>query len=155
LAGFLATLKGLPTGYNKDLQDDKVALMSAERRLTDTLAVLAGTVATLEPGAGAGGGDPATLATDVADWLVEQGMTFKQAHDAAGALVRRAEELGVTAAELDEEQRRSVADELAGLPEDVWAAEAAVEKRTARGGPARDSIADALRRARSALPTGR
>lgn len=151
LTGFLATLKGLPTGYNKDLQDDKVALMSAERRLTDTLAVLAGTVATLEPGDGTGGGDPAALATDVADWLVEQGMTFKQAHDAAGALVRRAEELGVTAAELDEDQRRNVAAALAELPDDVWDAEAAVEKRTARGGPARNAIADALRSARSAL----
>jgi argininosuccinate lyase len=129
--------------------------MSAERRLTDTLAVLAGSVATLEPGEGAGGGDPAALATDVADWLVEQGMTFKQAHDAAGALVRRAEELGVTAAELDEDQRRKLADELAELPDDMWDAEAAVEKRTAGGGPARDSIADALRRARSALDLDR
>ncbi|MGD8495241.1 MAG: argininosuccinate lyase [Gemmatimonadales bacterium] len=151
LTGFLATLKGLPTGYNKDLQDDKVALTSAERRLTDTLAVLAGTVATLEPGDGAGGGDPAALATDVADWLVEQGMTFKQAHDAAGALVRRAEELGVTAAELDEEARRGVAPQLGDLPPDIWDAEAAVEKRVASGGPARDSVADALGRARATL----
>jgi argininosuccinate lyase len=151
LTGFLATLKGLPTGYNKDLQDDKVALMSSERRLTDTLAVLAGTVATLEPGGRTGGGDPAALATDVADWLVEQGLTFKQAHDAAGALVQRAEELGVTAAELGKDQRRAVADELAELPDSVWDAEAAVEKRRSRGGSALDAVAQALRRARSQL----
>jgi argininosuccinate lyase len=151
LTGFLATLKGLPTGYNKDLQDDKVALMSAERRLTDTLAVLAGSVATLEPGDRTGGGDPAALATDVADWLVEQGLTFKQAHDAAGALVRRAEELGVTTAELDKEERRGVAAPLGDLRADIWDAEAAVERRLASGGPARDSVADALVRARATL----
>jgi argininosuccinate lyase len=151
LTGVLATLKGLPTGYNKDLQDDKVALMSAEHRLVDTLAVLAGTVTTLEPGEGTGGGDPAALATDVADWLVERGMTFKGAHDAAGALVRRAEELGVTAAELDAEERRGVAAPLGDLPADIWNAEAAIEKRVASGGPARASVADALGRARAAL----
>jgi len=151
LVGFLATLKGLPTGYNKDLQDDKAALMSAEQRLTDTLAVLAGTVATLRPGDGVGGGDPAVLATDVADWLVEQGMTFKQAHDAAGALVRRAEEMGVTVAELGADERRTVADELAEWPGKSWDAEAAVERRSTAGGSGREPVRRALRRARETL----
>jgi len=151
LVGFLATLKGLPTGYNKDLQDDKVALMSAERRLTDTLAVLAGTVATLEPGVGVGGGDPAALATDVADWLVEHGVTFKQAHDAAGALVRRAEEVGVTVAELSDEDRRAIDERLGDLPGDIWAAETAVDRRSAHGGSARELVGEALHRAREYL----
>jgi len=110
--------------------------------------VLAGTVATLEPGEGAGGGDPAALATDVADWLVERGMTFKQAHDAAGALVRRAEEQGVTAAELSEQDRNDISEHLADLPADAWDAERAVERRSVRGGSSRDSVQAQLAAAR-------
>ena len=154
LTGFLATLKGLPTGYNKDLQEDKVALLSAERRLTDTLAVLSGTVATLEPGDGVGGatggGDPAALATDVADWLVEQaGVSFKEAHAAAGRLVRRAEELGRPVSELTYAERAAVDEGLADLPADVWYAGPALERRAVTGGPARAAVEEQIRRARA------
>lgn len=152
LTGFLATLKGLPTGYNKDLQEDKVALLSTERRLTDTLAVLAGTVATLERGDGVidatGGGDPATLATDVADWLVEQaGVSFKEAHAAAGRLVRRAEELGRPMSELTETERAEAHERLADLPAEIWDAGPALERRTVTGGSARAAVEEQLRRA--------
>jgi argininosuccinate lyase len=150
LTGFLATLKGLPTGYNKDFQEDKVALLSAERRLTDTLAVLAGTVATLEPGDGVGGGDPAALATDVADWLVEHaGVSFKEAHEAAGRLVRRAEELGRPVSELTAEERATSHERLADLPAEIWDAGPALERRAASGGPARAGVEEQIRRARA------
>ena len=152
LTGFLATLKGLPTGYNKDLQEDKVALLSAERRLADTLAVLAGTVATLEPGDATGGGDPAVLATDVADWLVEHaGVSFKEAHAAAGRLVRRAEELGRPVSELTDTQRGAVDERLADLPAEAWDAGPALERRAASGGPARAAVEEQMRRARARL----
>lgn len=150
LTGFLASLKGLPTGYNKDLQEDKLALLAAERRLTDTLKVLAGTVATLEAGSAIGGGDPAALATDVADWLVERGLPFKAAHEVAGALVRRAEELGRTIAELRREERAAVDARLADLPDDVWDAERALERRAAGGGSARERVVEQLEAARRA-----
>jgi argininosuccinate lyase len=150
LTGFLATLKGLPTGYNKDLQEDKVALVSAERRLTDTLAVLAGTVATLEPGDGVGGGDPAVLATDLADWLVEHaGVSFKEAHEAAGRLVRRAEVLGRPVSELTAEERAQTHERLADLPAEVWDAGAALARRVTAGGPACEAVEDQIRRARA------
>jgi len=150
LTGFLATLKGLPTGYNKDLQEDKVALLSVERRLTDTLAVLAGTVATLEPGDATGGGDPAALATDVADWLVEDAeVSFKEAHAAAGRLVRRAEELGRPVSELSAQERAAADERLAELPAEVWDAEQALERRAVTGGPARDAVEEQMRRARA------
>lgn len=150
LTGFLAILKGLPTGYNKDLQEDKVALLSAERRLTDTLAVLAGTVATLEPGEATGGGDPAALATDVADWLVEHArVSFKEAHAAAGRLVRRAEELGRPMSELTADERAETHERLADLPADVWDAEPALERRAVSGGPAHAAVEEQIRRARA------
>lgn len=150
LTGFLATLKSLPTGYNKDLQEDKVALQSAERRLTDTLAVLAGTVATLQPGDETGGGDPAALATDVADWLVEHcELSFKRAHDLAGALVRRAEELDVTVAELDAAERGGIDATLADLPDAVWEVEAALERRAVVGGSERSMVFRQIEKARN------
>lgn len=153
LTGFLATLKGLPTGYNKDLQDDKIALRSAERRLTDVLAVLAGTVATLEPGDGTGGGDPAALATDVADWLVERGMTFGEAHEVAGRLVRQAEESDGTLEHLTPEQRAAVDPRLEELPDETWEAKRALERRRAGGGSARERVSEELGAARNLLAT--
>jgi argininosuccinate lyase len=134
LVGFLATLKGLPTGYNKDLQDDKVALLAAERRLVDTLAVLAGTVGTLEPGDGIGKIDPGALATDAADWLVEhEGMTFKEAHDAVGQSVR---------------EGSLSPDGWEGDGSDTSPTERALERRTAAGGTARASIVRQISAAR-------
>ncbi|MFW6083783.1 MAG: lyase family protein, partial [Gemmatimonadota bacterium] len=153
LTGFLATLKGLPTGYNKDLQEDKFALLSAERRLTDTLAALAGTVATLEPGDGAGGGDVAALTTDVADWLVERGMTFREAHDVVGRLVRRAEESDCTPESLTPEERAAVDQRLEELPDEIWEAKRALERRRAGGGAARERVGEELDAARARLAT--
>ena len=152
LTGFLATLKGLPTGYNKDLQEDKVALLSAERRLLDTLAVLAGTVATLEPADGTDGGDPAALVTDLADWLVEDGgLAFKAAHEIAGRLVRRAAESSRPVDDLSRDERIEVDERLADLPDGVWEAEGALERRAVAGGPGRSAMARQIEEARARL----
>lgn len=151
LTGYLATLKGLPTGYNKDLQEDKLALLHAERRLDEVLHVLAGTIATLEIGPGAGGGDPAVLATDLADHLVENGMSFKQAHELSGALVRRAEELEVSVADIPSTERAKLDPRLEQLPADLWDSERALERRSALGGSARERVVEQLNAAREQL----
>jgi argininosuccinate lyase len=87
LTGMLALLKGLPSGYNKDLQEDKSALFSAFDALGDVLPAVAGTVRTMTLDAGrcAQAVDSAMLATDVADFLVRAGMPFREAHGAIGA----------------------------------------------------------------------
>ncbi len=151
LAGYLATLKGLPTGYNKDLQEDKLALLHAERRLQEVLGVLAGTIATLEIGSGAGGGDPAVLATDLADHLVETGMSFKGAHELSGALVRRAEELGVPVSDVPASERATLDPRLEDLPDDLWDPERALERRSAFGGSSRERVLEQLEAARERL----
>ncbi|MEE8486880.1 MAG: argininosuccinate lyase [Gemmatimonadota bacterium] len=151
LAGYLATLKGLPTGYNKDLQEDKLALLHAERRLDEVLRVLAGTVATLEIGPGAGGGDPAVLATDLADHLVEGGLSFKEAHALTGTLVRRAEELGVSVSDVNSTERARLDPRLEQLPDDVWDPERALERRSALGGSSRERVLEQLEAARKRL----
>src|SRR4051795_1361086 len=91
LVGMLTTIKGLPTGYNKDLQEDKEAVFGAEDTLAGCLAairaVLAGLTLNRDRTAAAASG--LLLATDVADYLVGKGMPFRRAHEVVGALVRK------------------------------------------------------------------
>ena len=98
LAGLLATLKGLPLAYNRDLQEDKEPLFDSVEQLELLLPAVAGMIGTLTfhterlaELAPAG----FSLATDVAEWLVRQGVPFREAHEAAGACVRAAEARGV------------------------------------------------------------
>ena len=108
LAGLLATLKGLPLAYNRDLQEDKEPVFDSVDTLEVLLPAFTGMVATLTF-------DTArmaelapqgfSLATDVAEWLVREGVPFRAAHEVAGACVRRCEELGV---ELRRPHRRAV-----------------------------------------------
>jgi argininosuccinate lyase len=91
LVGLLTTIKGLPTGYNKDLQEDKEAVFSAEDTLGGCLAVVRSVVGglTLNRARAASAASGLLLATDVADYLVGKGMPFRRAHEVVGALVRK------------------------------------------------------------------
>ena len=91
LTGWLATMKGLPSGYNKDLQEDKEAVFDAETTLAVSVAAAHAVVSRLSlnverTGTAASG---LLLATDVADYLVSRGMPFRRAHEVVGAMVRR------------------------------------------------------------------
>ena len=91
LTGWLATMKGLPSGYNKDLQEDKEAVFDAEATVAASLAAANAVVSRL--GLNAARSERAAsgllLATDVADYLVARGMPFRRAHEVVGAMVRR------------------------------------------------------------------
>ncbi|HEX6162789.1 MAG TPA: argininosuccinate lyase [Vicinamibacterales bacterium] len=91
LTGFLITMKGLPTGYNKDLQEDKEPLFDAEDTLAVSLDATAAVVRnlTLHPERTGRAAAGLLLATDVADYLVSRGMPFREAHEVVGAMVRR------------------------------------------------------------------
>ena len=91
LVGMLTTIKGLPTGYNKDLQEDKEAVFGAEDTLAGCLAVVkaVGGGLTLNRARAAAAASGMMLATDVADYLVGKGMPFRRAHEVVGALVRK------------------------------------------------------------------
>ncbi len=90
-AGWLATMKGLPIGYSKDLQEDKEALFEAEDTLGASLDATASVVSGLRLNAAAteAAASGLLLATDVADYLVGKGMPFREAHEVVGAMVRR------------------------------------------------------------------
>ena len=91
LVGLLATIKGLPTGYNKDLQEDKEAVFGSEETLSGCLAVVRSVVGglTLNRARAASAASGLLLATDVADYLVGRGVPFRRAHEIVGALVRK------------------------------------------------------------------
>jgi argininosuccinate lyase len=91
LAGWMATMKGLPSGYNKDLQEDKEAVFDAEDNVAGALATLVGVIDGLEifPAATTAAASGLLLATDVADFLVGKGMPFREAHEVVGGMVRQ------------------------------------------------------------------
>jgi argininosuccinate lyase len=91
LTGWLATMKGLPGGYNKDLQEDKEAVFDAEATYRVSLAASYAVVSRLSVNAERTGraASGLLLATDVADYLVTRGMPFRRAHEVVGAMVRR------------------------------------------------------------------
>ena len=144
LTGFLATLKGLPLAYNRDLQEDKEPLFDALGHVSLALAALAGLLetATFEIDAMAAAADgPEVAATDLAEHLVVGGMPFRDAHAVVGALVRRSLTEGVTLAEL-------VAAEPTLGPAAVALLEpgVSVRRRTTRGGAGPGPVADQLTR---------
>lgn len=91
LTGWLATMKGLPSGYNKDLQEDKAAVFDAEATLTASLGAARAVVSrlTVDATRAERAASGLLLATDVADYLVARGMPFRRAHEVVGAMVRR------------------------------------------------------------------
>jgi argininosuccinate lyase len=98
LTGLLATLKGLPFAYNRDLQEDKEPVFDTVDQLHLVLPAMTGMIATLTFDAArmaASAPEGFSLATDIAEWLVRQGVTFRDAHEIAGACVAAAEARGI------------------------------------------------------------
>ncbi|HEX5689287.1 MAG TPA: argininosuccinate lyase, partial [Roseiflexaceae bacterium] len=110
LVALLTVLKGLPSTYDKDMQEDKEPLFDAADTLELALPVAAGAIATASFNYERmrGALDEAMLATDLADYLVVRGVPFREAHHAVGALVREAEGRNVTLSALPFETYRSI-----------------------------------------------
>jgi argininosuccinate lyase len=118
LAGFLSVLKGLPTGYNKDLQEDKEAFLSAFTNVRETLAVLRLTVRTVQVNGERmleAASDSFMGATDLADYLVNKGLPFRKAHEVVAQAVRAALNEGKQLAEVN---LASFSPDFADLPKD-------------------------------------
>src|SRR5262252_1720374 len=111
LLSLLTTLKGLPTSYQRDLQEDKEALFAAHDQAADMLAVAAGAVRTTgfrDENLRAAVADPALLATNAADYLVHRGVPFRQAHDLVGRVLKEAERENILWTELPIEELRKI-----------------------------------------------
>ena len=152
LTGILSVLKGLPSGYNKDLQEDKEALFDTVDTLEALLPAVTGTVRTLTLNRErcAAAVDAGMLATDLADFLVRAGMPFRDAHHAVGRLVRAAEEQECSVSELDREIFLEVSPLFADADfAHLFSPAASLAARAGIGGTAPDAVNEqiaALRR---------
>ena len=150
LAGLMATLKAQPLAYNRDLQEDKEPLVDSVAQLRLLLPALTGLVSTLtfheerlRELAPAG----YTLATDLAEWLVRQGVPFRDAHEASGQCVRIAESKGgIGLDELSDEELAGVHPALTAEVRQVLTIEGAVASRDTRGGTSGARVAEQLER---------
>jgi argininosuccinate lyase len=147
LTGILATLKGLPFAYNRDLQEDKEPVFDAVDTLLLVLPAMAGSVATLRfdtARMSAAAPEGFALATEIAEWLVAQGMPFREAHEVSGACVRAAEVRGVELWELTDEELASASPALSPEVRDRLSAPAAVAARSQFGGTAPARVREQL-----------
>ncbi|WP_336646876.1 argininosuccinate lyase [Microbacterium sp. USHLN186] len=145
LAGLLATLKGLPLAYNRDLQEDKEPVFDSVQTLELVLPAFAGMVATLRfdtermaqlaP-------QGFSLATDVAEWLVKQGVPFRDAHEISGALVRACEQRGIGLEDADDELLQATSEHLRPEVRTVLSIEGSVASRAGVGGTAPERVAE-------------
>ncbi len=154
LTGLLATLKGLPSAYDKDLQEDKEALFDAADTLELALPVMAGVISTLQlrPDKMAARLQPALLATDLANYLAERGVPFREAHRLVGKIVRHAEERGVALDELSLPELQSVSSDFEADALEVFDVQAALGRRKVAGGTAPEAMQQQLRAAQALVP---
>ncbi|MEU4807474.1 argininosuccinate lyase [Actinosynnema sp. NPDC023587] len=151
LTGLLATLKAQPLAYNRDLQEDKEPLFDSVEQLELLLPALTGMIATTRfDTARMAEVAPAgfTLATDIAEWLVRQGVPFRVAHEAAGECVQTAEARGVGLDELTDAEFAGISPHLTPEVRDVLTVEGSIASRDAHGGTAPDRVAEQLERLR-------
>ncbi len=147
LAGLLATLKGLPLAYNRDLQEDKEPIFDGLDQLRILLPAVTGMVSTLTFNAhrmAERAPQGFSLATDVADWLVRRRVPFAQAHEVSGAAVRYCEQRDIELSDLTAADLPSIDPRLAPDVLDVLSVEGSINARDGRGGTARIRVAEQL-----------
>ncbi|MGH3494063.1 MAG: argininosuccinate lyase, partial [Sciscionella sp.] len=158
LTGLLATMKGLPLAYNRDLQEDKEPVFDAVDTLQVLLPAFTGMVRTLrfdvERLAGLAGSGFA-LATDIAEWLVRQGVPFRDAHRLAGACVRRCEQLSGELGQLSDAELAAISPYLTPEVRSVLSVPGSIASRDSRGGTAparvREQLAELRARVRATI----
>jgi argininosuccinate lyase len=153
LVSLLGTIKGLPSGYSKDLQDDKRALFNAIDLLHLVLPAMAGAISELrfERGRMRTAVSSAMMATDLADYLVKKGATFREAHGAVGSLVRQAEEAGIEMTELPADAFGKAHALFGSDARDALGAEASLAARNIAGGTGPDAVKAQIAQAHAAL----
>lgn len=145
LTGLLSTLKAQPLAYNRDLQEDKEPIVDSVAQLNLLLPAMTGLVSTLifhEDRMRELAPRGFTLATDLAEWMVRQGVPFREAHEASGACVRIAEKRGVDLVELTDEELADVDQRLKPSVREVLTIDGAVASRATKGGTAGVRVAE-------------
>ena len=153
LSGLLATLKGLPSAYDKDLQEDKLPVFQAFDLLAQSLPVLGEALRTLAISQERLGAnlEAGMMAADAADYLVERGIPFREAHRITGEAVRMAVSKGVAVDQLGLDELRSIH---AGFDEGIYTVfdpQRSVERRRATGGTAPEAVREQMEVCKAAM----
>ena len=153
MTGLMTVLKGLPTSYNKDLQEDKEPLFDAVASLSASLQIACGVLSTLtvNPLPMRAALSPEMLATDLAEYLVRKGVPFRESHHVAGAAVRMAEVQGVALPDLTLEDLQTLHKAFDEDVVAVWSFEASVDRRDVTGGTSRRAVQEQIERLRAWL----
>ena len=153
LVSLLTVLKGLPTGYNRDLQEDKGALFDSVDTLSMVLPAIEGAIrgAEFKTDRIEAALDPQLLATDLADYLVRAGVPFRKAHEVVATVVRLAEDQGVAVNQLSLEAFQEAHAAFGSDVFDVFVWERSVEAREAPGGTARKAVLEQITAAETRL----
>ncbi|GAB3529292.1 argininosuccinate lyase [Arthrobacter monumenti] len=158
LTGLLATLKGLPLAYNRDLQEDKEPVFDAADTLELLLPAVAGMVGTLKfhtERMQALAPQGFALATDVAEWLVRQGVPFRVAHELSGEAVALCEKRGIELWDLTDEDFAAISEHLTPGVREVLTVDGSLNSRDAQGGTAPSAVQKQLEVLRSDVETAR
>ena len=155
LTGLLATLKGLPSTYDKDLQEDKAPVFQATDTLLAILPVIAGALRTItaKPERMRNAIDSFMMATDLADYLVSKGIPFRETHAIAGKAVREAGEKKIGLEELSLEAYQALCPAFEADVYQVFDPLKSVEKRNAIGGTSPQSVKNQIAKCRENLQT--
>ena len=153
LTGLLTTLKGLPSAYDNDLQEDKPPVFDAHDTLLEVLPVLTGLIGTLQlhPSRMAAAITPDMLSTDLADYLVGKGLPFREAHAVAGKVVRVADEKQVALDQVSLQELRELDGRFEQDVVEVFDVDAALERRGSLGGTAPSAVRAQLKAAEEIL----
>ena len=158
LAGLLATLKGLPFGYNRDLQEDKEPVFDTVDTLLLVLPAMTGSVATLQfdrARMAEAAPEGFALATDIAEWLVREKVPFRVAHEVAGACVKYAEDRGIELWDLSDDDFSAISPHLAPEVRSVLSTKGSLDSRDAFGGTAPVRVAEQVAALREAIAQDR
>ncbi|KAI1089939.1 argininosuccinate lyase [Rostrohypoxylon terebratum] len=153
MAGFMTTLKGLPSTYNKDLQESWEAMLDTVKTVSDSIQIATGVLATLDikPEKMKAALDPFMLATDIADYLVRKGVPFRETHHISGRVVALSEQTDTPMNELTYEQLKSVDARFEQDIAEYFDYERSVEMRSAKGGTSKESVLEQIKVLRAAL----
>jgi argininosuccinate lyase len=155
LTGLLATMKGLPSAYDKDLQEDKPAVFSTADALQLMLPVMAGLLRSLKVNADVmrQALDPNLLATDLADYLVRRGVPFREAHGIVGRAVRRARELNLPLDQMPLQEYQALSSSFEEDVKIVFDFQASVNQRAVSGGTAASAVLQQIQQAELTMQT--
>jgi len=146
MAGFMMTQKGLPSTYNKDLQESWEPMLDHVKTVSDSIQIANGVLATLtvQPDKMQASLDPFMLATDLADYLVRKGVPFRETHHISGRCVALSEQTGTPMNELTYEQLKEVDARFEKDVSEVFNYEKSVEMRSTRGGTSKSSVLEQI-----------